>query len=119
MNGGPVQYHWQYPAEREQKDLHGKCRNKACIEASIAEAYLHQEVSTWTTKQYHQNIHTKHNPARRYNEEKIDDASELSLFIGVGGKASGSTPKNFSNDEWSTIMMYVLTNMDEVRPYIQ
>ena len=117
--GGPVQFRWQYAPEREFKHLRGKCKNKARIEASIAEAYLNEEVATTTTKYYHDSIQTRLNPAPRYNEEPTSNVSDLSLFEGQGGKASGPKPKNFSPTEWSTIMIYVLTNMEEVQPYIK
>ena len=117
--GGPVQFRWQYAPEREFKHLRGKCKNKARIEASIAEAYLNEEVATTTTKYYHDSIQTRLNPAPRYNEEPTSNVSDLSLFEGQGGKASGPKPKNFSPTEWSTIMVYVLTNMEEVQPYIK
>jgi hypothetical protein len=42
--GGPVQYHWCYPIERTLKLICKKCRNKARIEASVAEAYIVEEV---------------------------------------------------------------------------
>ena len=48
MDGGPVQNHWCYPIERCLKTLCKKCRNKAKIEASIAEAYILEEVSNFT-----------------------------------------------------------------------
>ena len=87
--GGPVQFRWQYAPEREFKHLRGKCKNKARIEASIAEAYLNEEVATTTTKYYHDSIQTRLNPAPRYNEEPTSNVSDLSLFEGQGGKASG------------------------------
>ena len=71
------------------------------------------------TKYYHDNIQTRLNPAPRYNEEPTSNVSDLSLFEGQGGKASGSKRKTFSPTEWSTLMIYVLTNMEEVQPYIK
>ena len=79
---GPVQFRWQYAPEREFKHLRGKCKNKARIEASIAEAYLNEEVATTTTKYYHDSIQTRLNPAPRYNEEPTSNVSDLSLFEG-------------------------------------
>jgi hypothetical protein len=46
--GGLVQARWCYPIERCLKLLRKKCRNKAKIEASVAEAFVLEEVSTFT-----------------------------------------------------------------------
>ena len=58
-----------------------------------------------------------HNPLTRYNEAKNE--TNLSLFKGQLGSASGATPKTLLNEELRTIIMYVLTNLVEVEPYIQ
>ena len=58
-----------------------------------------------------------HNPLTRYNE--AENEMNLSLFKGQLGSASGATPKALLNEELHTIMMYVLTNLVEVEPYIQ
>jgi hypothetical protein len=58
-----------------------------------------------------------HNPPARYNASEND--SRLSLFQGQLGTASGSTTKRLSHQEWCRIMLYVLTNLDEVTPYMQ
>jgi hypothetical protein len=46
---GAVQGRWCYPIERCLKTIRKKCRNKCKIEASIAEAYILEEVSNSTT----------------------------------------------------------------------
>ena len=58
-----------------------------------------------------------HNPPTHYNED--ENKTNLSLFKGQLGSASGATPKTLLNEELRTIMMYVLTNLVEVKPYIQ
>ena len=50
---------------------------------------------------------------------KAKNETNLSLFKGQLGSASGATPKALVNEELRTIMMYVLTNLVEVEPYIQ
>jgi hypothetical protein len=50
--GGPVQGRWCYPIKRCLKTIQKKCRNKCKIEASIAEAYIIEEVSNFTTTYY-------------------------------------------------------------------
>jgi hypothetical protein len=46
----PVQARWCYPIERCLKLLRKKCRNKAKIEASVVEAFVLEEVSTFTRR---------------------------------------------------------------------
>ena len=60
--GGPMQGCWCYSIERFQKVLRTKCKNKCKIEASIAEAYILEEVSNFTTKYYANNLPSVHNP---------------------------------------------------------
>ena len=55
--GGPVQNRWCYPIERCLKTIRKKCGNKARIEASMAEAFINEEVSNFTTTYYKGNLH--------------------------------------------------------------
>ena len=72
---GPVQGHWCYAIERQQKVLRTKCKNKCKIETSIAEAYCAEEVSNFTTKYYAETLPNVHNPPPRYNAEKMKRTS--------------------------------------------
>jgi hypothetical protein len=115
--GEPVQARWCYPIERCLKTLCKKCTNKARIEASIAEACLREEVANFTTLYYKSNLPSNHNPPSRYNTR--ENESTLSLFQGQLGSASGSTPKLLGNEEWRSIMLYVLNNLTEVQSFIK
>ena len=115
--GGPAQDRWCYSIERCQKVLRTKCKNKCKIEASISEAYILEEVSNFTSKYYADNLPSVHNPPPRYNAR--ENESNLSLFQVQLGSASGVTIKTLQLQEWRTIMLYVLTNLSEVQPYIQ
>jgi hypothetical protein len=112
-----VQFRWCYPVERCLKVLRKKCRNKNKIEASIAEAYILEEVSNFTTSYYGDKLPSVHNPPGRYNAD--ENETNLSLFKGQLGSASASTNKSLRPDEWRTIMLYLLTNLDEVEPYLR
>jgi hypothetical protein len=57
-----------------------------------------------------------HNPPPHYNASKNE--LNLILFRGQLGSASVSTTKTLTHEEWRSIMLYVLTNLDEVAPYI-
>ncbi|XP_073351930.1 uncharacterized protein [Aegilops tauschii subsp. strangulata] len=50
--GAPVQNHWQYGPERQNKHLRQKCGNKAKIEASLAEAVILEEVADLRTTRF-------------------------------------------------------------------
>ena len=113
--GGPVQNHWCYSIERCLKVVRTKCKNKCYIEASIAEAHIQEEVANFTTKYYSENLPSVHNPTPHYNAGR--DESNLSIFQGQLGSASEGTYKTLRHSEWSTIMLYVLQNLDEVLPY--
>jgi hypothetical protein len=115
--GGPVLGRWCYPIERCLKVLRKKCGNKCKIEASMAEAYILEEVSNFTTTYYGDNLPSVHNPPPRYNAN--ENESTLSIFRGQLGTASGSVTKTLSHQEWRQIMMYVLTNLEEMAPYIE
>jgi hypothetical protein len=60
--GGPMQFQWCYAIEREQQNLRAKCKNKSCIEATIAESFILEEHSNFTIKYFGENIHAVHNP---------------------------------------------------------
>ena len=98
------------------EDSSQKCRNKAKIEASIVEAYILEEVSNFTEKYYTKNLPSVHNLPPHYNAG--ENESNLSLFQGQLGSASASTT-NLCIEEWHSIMLYVLTNLVEVQPYVR
>ena len=114
--GGPMLNRWCYPIERCLKTIRKKYGNKGRIEASIAEAFIREEVSNFTTTYYNENLPSVHNPPAWYNEDKNE--STLSLFKGPCWRASGATTKTLSYEEWRKIMLYMLTNLDEVETYL-
>ena len=84
---------------------------------SNAVAYILEEVANFTTTYYDDNLPSVHNPPPRYNAG--ENKSNLSLFRGQLGSANASTHKTLNHEEWRHIMLYVLTNLDEVAPYMQ
>ena len=115
--GGPIQNRWCYPIERCLKVLRTKCGNKCKIEASMAEAYILEEVSNFTTKYYADNLPSVHNPLPRYNVG--EDELNLSIFQEHLRSSFGVSHKKLTHVEWRKIMLYVLTNLSEVEPYMQ
>jgi hypothetical protein len=114
---GGMQEHWCYPIERCLKTIQKKCRNKCKIVASIAEAYILEDVLNFTTTYYDDKLSSVHNPPPRYNDG--GNESNLSIFQGQLGSASGSTTKTLTHEEWRHIMLYILTNLEEVTPYME
>jgi hypothetical protein len=66
---------------------------------------------------YKSNLPSNHNSLPRNNTG--ENESTLSLFQGQLGSASGSTLKLLGNEEWRSIMLYVLNNLTEVQPFIK
>lgn len=116
--GGPVQFRWNYPVERGQKYLKSKVRNRARVEASIAEAYILDEISNFTSIYFADQVRTIHNPVPRYNVAQSTDCS-LSLFSIKGDSTSRGVPRHLTAEEWDATMLYVLTNLTEVDDYIR
>jgi hypothetical protein len=83
----------------------------------VAEAFILEEVSNFTTAYYKDGLPSVHNHPTRYNAD--ESSSNLSLFKGQLGKASASGTKTLWHDEWRTIMLYVLLNLNEMKPYVQ
>jgi hypothetical protein len=76
--GRPMQGHWCYPIERCLKAIRKKCRNKAKIEASIAEDSIVEEVTNFTQLYYMENLPSVHNPLPRYNVDENEPTSAFS-----------------------------------------
>ena len=85
----------------------------------MAEACLNEEVSNFTTGFYDTNIPTIHNPVVRYNAANPEDVPKLSIFIGLGGKSSGTKKFNMKKLERDMISSYILLTMEEVRTYLE
>ena len=83
----------------------------------MAEAFILEEVSNFTTTYYKDGLPSVHNRPPRYNVD--ESSSNLILFKGQLGSASASSTKTLQYDEWHTIMLYVLLNLDEVNPYLR
>jgi hypothetical protein len=91
-----------------------KCKNKAKIEASVAEAARVEEVPNFT-KAYRTDNLPNMNPLPCYNED--ENLSTLSIFTGQLGRGSAGTPNTLQQHEFRTITLCVLLNLEEVVPY--
>ena len=62
----------------------------------LSEAYILEEVSNFTIKYYVDNLPSVNNPPPRYNAG--EDKSNLSIFRGQLGSASGATNKTLKHE---------------------
>src|SRR5664279_3038703 len=77
--GGPVQNRWMHGTERQQKNLRFKSRNTCKIEASIAEAFVIEEVANVITTYYPPDVPTMHNPCLLYTSDAADEEDSVDL----------------------------------------
>ncbi|XP_058009289.1 uncharacterized protein LOC131183161 [Hevea brasiliensis] len=117
--GGPVQYRWMYPIERALYSFKSCIRNRACVEGSIAEAYIANECMTLCSRYLH-GIETKFNRMdRNYDGGNNKNKGGLSIFSKVGRGLGASKTRDLDTQEWEQAYIYVLKNCDEVQPYIE
>ncbi|XP_057993145.1 uncharacterized protein LOC131174101 [Hevea brasiliensis] len=117
--GGPVQYRWMYPIERALYSFKSCIRNRACVEGSIAEAYIANECMTLCSRYLH-GIETKFNRMERnYDGGSNKNKGGLSIFSKVGRGLGASKTRDLDTQEWEQAHIYVLKNCDEVQPYIE
>ncbi|XP_058746397.1 uncharacterized protein LOC131619303 [Vicia villosa] len=121
--GGPVQFRWMYPTERNLCKLKSYVRNRAHPEGSIAEAYLAEEALTFCSRYLHDNVDTRLNrKSRNYDNSDLCDVDLSDYFSCIGrslcGKKNG---KPFFLDSTSKAQAhrYLLFNCDEINTFIR
>ena len=57
--GGPVQYRWMYLFERYIHSLKKKVKNKIRVEGSIVEAYIIEEILSFSRHYFNSNVQIK------------------------------------------------------------
>jgi hypothetical protein len=74
-------------------------------------------MSNFTITYYGDKLPSVHNPPPHYNDG--GNELNLSIFRGQLRNASGLTTKTLTHEEWRHIMLYVLTNLEKVTPYME
>lgn len=70
--GGPVQFRWMYPTERNLCKLKSYVRNRAHPEGSTVEAYLAEKALTFCSRYLHDNVDTRLNrKSRNYDNSDL------------------------------------------------
>ena len=103
-------------------NLKKKVKNKAHVEASICEAYIVEEISTFISYYFEPHMRTRINRVPRHDDGgEVPSSGNLSIFSNTGRPI----PKNavrgryLSEIEFKQAHNYVLFNCDELRPFIQ
>jgi hypothetical protein len=103
-------------------NLKKKVKNKAHVEASICEAYIVEEISTFISYYFEPHLRTRINRVPRHDDgSEVPYSGNLSIFSNTGRP----TPKNavrvryLSKIKFKQAHNYVLFNYDELRPFIQ
>jgi len=98
-----------------------KIKNKAHVEASICEAYIVEEISTFISYYFEPHMRTRINRVPRHDDGgEVPSSGNLLIFSNPGRP----TPKNavrgryLSKIEFRQAHNYVLFNCDELRPFI-
>ena len=86
----------------------------------MAEAFITEEAANFVTARYEAKNRHLHNPKPRYNaDDPKKGRSNLSLFKGNLTLAGASNSLMLDVKEWRTVLLYILNNLTEVRPYIE
>jgi hypothetical protein len=94
-------------------------KNKARVEASIAEGFLVEEISHLTSLYWPHLIPISHNRPHHYALGGPESQSSLSLFQVQGWKFGRCVPRMLTIDEYKTTMIYIYTNLSEMDEYVQ
>ena len=103
-------------------NLKKKVKNKAHVEASICEAYIIEEISTFISYYFESHLRTRINRVPQHDDgSEVPSSRNLSIFSNPGRP----TPKNvawgryLSKIEFRQAHNYVLFNCDELRPFFK
>ncbi|XP_026399960.1 uncharacterized protein LOC113295844 [Papaver somniferum] len=118
---GPVHYRWMYPIERYLYTLKKYVRNKSQPEGSIAQGYLADECLTFCSRYLSAEINTKFNQIGRNSngDGATTSIHESPIFEDAGRSLGKPIFRTLSDNEWEEARMYMLSNCDEIIPFIE
>jgi hypothetical protein len=114
--GAPVQYRWMYHIERALKYLRAMVSNKARVEGSNAKSFLLKEI-TYFSSVYFAEEHNVNALTLRYNVNEEPPLSDLKLFQWRGTTASSSMTYYYTQEEQTSALLYMYSNMQEMDPF--
>lgn len=92
-------------------------RNKAQPEGSIAESWISEEILTFCSRYFDNEIETRFNRVGRVDDDPFESAS--SLFPNVGKPIGGSSYFTLTPTELLQAHRHVLINCPEAQPFIE
>ncbi|CAN1153840.1 hypothetical protein LINPERPRIM_LOCUS14967, partial [Linum perenne] len=118
--GGPVQYCWIYPIERFLGKIKGFVGNRAHPEGSIAEGWILDEMFTFSSLYFNDEVETRFNREKRVHEPVEEDMYKESTLFPVLGKPVGAEKiYKLSEIELMQAHRHVLVNSDGIAPFIE
>ncbi|GLT24911.1 hypothetical protein SLA2020_000730 [Shorea laevis] len=114
--GGPVQFRWMYPIERQMHKLKQTIGNKNHVEASIVEAYILNEITEFCSRYFGADVETSWSkPPRNFSAVPLYRNTEFSIFACPGHPmGSHSQTRCLTAQEMKAAELYVLLNCREV-----
>lgn len=94
-------------------------KNKAKVEASICNAYLVEEVSSFCTHYFEPHIKTKSRRVERNDDGGAISPSTISTFKYLGRPSGSSKTRFLTDQEYDAAALYILLNTEEVEPYVE
>jgi hypothetical protein len=114
--GGPQQYRWMYHIERALKKLRAMVGNKARVEGCIAEEFKLKEIAYFTSV-YFAEHHNVNAPTMRYHVDEDIPCSDLQIFQWKGTTVGAFTAYHPTQEEQTSALLYMYSNMDEMEQY--
>jgi hypothetical protein len=112
-------YRWMYPIERYLRTLKGYVRNKAHPEGSMAEGYISEECLTFCSR-FLQDVDTKLSHPERHERAAVNEPpSGLSVFGNIDYSQKGFTIEKIDRFQMQKMRYYIITNCDEVTPWVK
>jgi hypothetical protein len=105
-----------YHIERALKYLRSMVGNKARVEGCIAESFLLKEI-TYFSSVYFVEEHNVNALTLRYNVDEEPPLSDLKKFQWRGTTASSSMTYYYTQEERTSILIYMYSNMEEMDPF--
>lgn len=114
--GGPVQFRWMYPIERELGHYKKFVRNKSRPEGSIAEGYIAEETLTFCSR-FLEGIDTRFNHPSRNSANFMAPVPTFTMLPQVGSAIKGAILKTLDPISLKQAHRYVLFNCAELETF--
>ncbi|CAH9142220.1 unnamed protein product [Cuscuta epithymum] len=117
---GTAQYRWMYIFERFLRELKKKVKNKAHVEASICQAYITEEISTFASYYFESHVRCKQRRVGRNDDGGGTTSKGAFSIFNYPGRGSGKKHHRFVvGEELRIAQTYILVNCPEVDPYLR